>query len=711
MITLILVLITLSFGRKCYYYIPYQSEPLVDTIDSAFECIEEPTISKDNKNLVINRLKRYLESYVYKDILKNPPNQIGTYHYDKVDIDKEINKINLDEGSVYEFYSQIQKLFISAKDPLLSFAILQKNEISIRNYIAYFYYFLPFNIMIDKEKHMYLIPKYYYKNAKIDVPSEIENNKNNYVKSINGDDPFELIRSFGIAFSSFKSPHAQFTNSKSSNLDNSFTQGKLLLLPLSKEYLRIPLTIQWENGESVVVRYSILKLPTPTLHDMVQDKNLLKTKEIDSDIDDLKNEYGNLNNDIYCKVSGNNINTLVIKRFNVFNNMQVLQNCVELFDSNDYPIQVILPENDGGNQILGIWIQKLLAPNYDADLISSARKSDNTEEIITKEGGIDYVDPKTCMERMLGDIKTKEMASCLRTAGEYFPYLIRKSWPYLPLIFKESYCTRKLEEWYRKPTTIKYGNVKHVITQPSRLITEPPLEGMKLMKHPRNPTEIVVYTDSYCYSACSMITKGLKEWGGAILVGFSGDPDGKDEEFEVGQSPSKEFKGTFEEENTDSDPLRFSFNYSFFETFRHNYNYNETIPREFLTDVIDERVNIYQFDKTEEAISEFEEETKKIIEKYQTKCNPKNKRLVKRDSKCDNEINIEHGHGGYECGDNGEWSTKCVLSYCDSGYKFDYINNKCIEDVCVFPPSLNSGMPIMTVNLVMIILGIITLIL
>ncbi|EMS12260.1 hypothetical protein KM1_013750, partial [Entamoeba histolytica HM-3:IMSS] len=234
---------------------------------------------------------------------------------------------------------------------------------------------------------------------------------------------------------------------------------------------------------------------------MVQDKNLLKTKEIDSDIDDLKNEYGNLNNDIYCKVSGNNINTLVIKRFNVFNNMQVLQNCVELFDSNDYPIQVILPENDGGNQILGIWIQKLLAPNYDADLISSARKSDNTEEIITKEGGIDYVDPKTCMERMLGDIKTKEMASCLRTAGEYFPYLIRKSWPYLPLIFKESYCTRKLEEWYRKPTTIKYGNVKHVITQPSRLITEPPLEGMKLMKHPRNPTEIVVYTDSYCYSA------------------------------------------------------------------------------------------------------------------------------------------------------------------------------------------------------------------
>ncbi|GAT99419.1 hypothetical protein CL6EHI_013440 [Entamoeba histolytica] len=139
------------------------------------------------------------------------------------------------------------------------------------------------------------------------------------------------------------------------------------------------------------------------------------------------------------------------------------------------------------------------------------------------------------------------------------------------------------------------------------------------------------------------------------------------------------------------------------ERYRYNYEYNETIPREFLTDMIDERVNIYQFSNYK--INEFAEQTKKIIEKYQTKCNPKNKRLVKRDSKCDNEINIEHGHGGYECGDNGEWSSKCVLAYCDEGYKFDYINNKCIKGIC------SSGMPIMTVNLVMIILGIITLIL
>ncbi|EDR21749.1 hypothetical protein EDI_337910 [Entamoeba dispar SAW760] len=231
---------------------------------------------------------------------------------------------------------------------------------------------------------------------------------------------------------------------------------------------------------------------------------------------------------------------------------------------------------------------------------------------------------------------------------------------------------------------------------------------MGLMKNPRKPTEIVVCTDSYCYSACSWVTKVLKECGCAILVGFDGDSYGKDDEFEVGLSPSNNIPNI---NNIDEDSILKQYGYNLgltvIETYRFNYEYDESIPREFLTDMIDERVNIYQFDQTEKVIKEFEEETKKIVEKYQTKCNPKNKRLVKRDEKCDKEINIEHGHGGYECGDNGEWSTKCVLSYCDEGYKFDYNNNKCIEDVCVYPPTeseSDNGTLSMTVNLVMIII-------
>ncbi|EDR26330.1 hypothetical protein EDI_144110 [Entamoeba dispar SAW760] len=688
MISLILLLITLSFGKKCNEYNEYIS--VVDTVDSVFECIDELIISEDNKKSVINDLKRNLESYVYKDILKNPPT--GSYYYEKVDIDDGLNKINMASGSVYEFYSQIQNLFISAKDPLLSLSIKQ-NHGSYRNYIAYFYYFLPFNIMIDKEKHMYLIPKYYYKNVKIDIPTEIENNKDIYVKSINGNDPFEIIREFGNKYSSFKSPHAQFTNSKSSILDNSFTQGNLLLLPLSNHYLNTPITITWENDESVDVHYNLLKLSNYQCINQ-EDKIILSSNENYTNINNKRNEYGDKYDNIYCKVSNNNINTLVIKGYDINKDLYLLQKCIELFDSNEYPIQVILPENKDGSEELGIWIQKLLTPNYDANLLSSARESDNTLSIL-KKGYMEYfVDPKTCEKRGVYGDEGIEIEDCMRRSTEK-----DDAW----VLYR--YCIKRQRRWYTKPKTIKYGDIKHKITQISEYVSEPPIQPLK---HQRKPTKIIIYTYSFCYSTCSFITKGLKEWGGAIIVGFDGDPNGKDEEIEVGQAPSNRMMNIITEKQYDYKPLEFSLSYSILETFKHNYKYNENIPREFIKDVIDERVNIYPYVIGDEIIEEFEEETKKIVEKYQTKCNPNNKRLVKIDNKCDKEINIKHGHGGYECGDNGEWSTKCVLAYCDSGYKFDYNKNKCVKGICAYP---SSGNRTMIINLVMVIVGLMMIIL
>ena len=72
----------------------------------------------------------------------------------------------------------------------------------------------------------------------------------------------------------------------------------------------------------------------------------------------------------------------------------------------------------------------------------------------------------------------------------------------------------------------------------------------------------------------------------------------------------------------------------------------------------------------------------KILKKYETQCNPKNKKLVKVTNKCDYTFENNYTHGGYECGDDGYWSTKCVASYCDLGYIFDYAQGKCIIDYC-----------------------------
>ena len=58
-------------------------------------------------------------------------------------------------------------------------------------------------------------------------------------------------------------------------------------------------------------------------------------------------------------------------------------------------------------------------------------------------------------------------------------------------------------------------------------------------------------------------------------------------------------------------------------------------------------------------------------------CNPKNKKLVLVNDECYNIFENNYTHGGYICGDNGRWSKKCVPSYCDPGYIFNYTSNKC----------------------------------
>ncbi|EDR22837.1 hypothetical protein EDI_351970 [Entamoeba dispar SAW760] len=129
----------------------------------------------------------------------------------------------------------------------------------------------------------WFIYKLYY------VPTQIENNKDIYVKSINGNDQFEIIREFGNKYSSFKSLLVQFPFSNSSILVNSFYQQNLLLLLLSNHYLNTLLTIILENDESVDVHYNLLKLSI--CHCINQeDKIILSSNENYTNINNKRNE-------------------------------------------------------------------------------------------------------------------------------------------------------------------------------------------------------------------------------------------------------------------------------------------------------------------------------------------------------------------------------------------------------------------------------------
>ena len=184
----------------------------------------------------------------------------------------------------------------------------------------------------------------------------------------------------------------------------------------------------------------------------------------------------------------------------------------------------------------------------------------------------------------------------------------------------------------------------------------------------------------------------MVEKGDAIIVGFEGDPEGNLDVFDVGNSPTPVITQNelFMLDVTDEiNKMGGLMRILFLESYGYNYDYFETIPREYIIEPVDERVQISKYD--ESKIPQFIEEAIRIHEKYKEQCNPNNKVFVKVDPKCDSKITIEHAHGGYKCGSDGTWSNECAPTYCDDGYFYDLNNKKRVADVCFNSDSSESS--------------------
>jgi hypothetical protein len=198
----------------------------------------------------------------------------------------------------------------------------------------------------------------------------------------------------------------------------------------------------------------------------------------------------------------------------------------------------------------------------------------------------------------------------------------------------------------------------------------------------KKPHEIIIFTDGYSFSAASDFIKTTYLAGGAIIVGYNGNPNF--ETFDSSQNPASVINtGNYKTVDSVSqaiEDLGFSLYYTYKEYFDINYEGNPQIPLEFQIHEIDERFEFYK-KYSDDYYNDFLEEAHYIFEKYKTECNPKNKRLLLITDECvfDNSMM----HGGYGCGSDGKWSKTCVPSYCDNGYIYDSKTNTCIEDICL----------------------------
>ena len=130
----------------------------------------------------------------------------------------------------------------------------------------------------------------------------------------------------------------------------------------------------------------------------------------------------------------------------------------------------------------------------------------------------------------------------------------------------------------------------------------------------KRPTDIIIFTDSYSYSATCGLIKGFQNTGGTIIVGYYGNPkiEGIDL-FDGSQSISSIEKiNNFYLYNKLYDLGFYVAQVTAGESFDDSVNDINPIPREYAFDPVDYRVNIYS-SYSDDIYMDFIEEGKKFL--------------------------------------------------------------------------------------------------
>ena len=568
----------------------------------------------------------FKDAYVYNEISANPPqpNFNNNYHQ-KIDIQKSINEINQTNINVYNFYQELKKRISDLKD--LNIDI--KNHNKHLDILSNLYLACPIDFVIKKDNNnlskLYCSFNANYKNIfEKEIINEIKENMNSSIVSINGKDPYDYIINFGGNINSGKNPHATF-----SNKFNTHNGENLATYPLNKEDLNMEIIFQ--NGKKLNIKYVILSenkikdLNSTLLKKYDYRKIKIKNKERDDDDNSIFDFF-------HCRIDNENkinifsIDSLASYEIGYSNSEKIFYKCVKLFDKNNYPIVIIFNKN------------------------------------FNCKGYYHFLVPPP-----------------IPFIQKFFIEFIS------PLISVKYYKAEKINEMSNIKIQVEYGDNKiSYFSEPLDLpnnIYQILISGKKHLKNKRKPTDILIYTDGNTRSFSSLLIKSLQYYGGGIVAGYFGIPNKKDIPFDSAQSSSEfisqerfllksgGYKELYEKYNISIEMPETSYFYGDFD-FKN--------PLEYSVTPIDERVEIYQ-DFNYETYQIFVDEAKKILEKYKTECNPKNKKLVFVTYECDNKFENNYTHGGYECGDDGKWTKKCIPSYCDDGYAFSYTIKKCVS--------------------------------
>ena len=638
-------------------------------------------IDEIKSEYIIGNISLYLEKfYVYKDIAKKPPliENLENYHHKPINMIDSMNKISTKNRTYLGLFQDINSILRAVRDDHLDIVL---TNIEDKLNLASTSFCIPFEFLIeiDSNNNTKLKIKAYndclnfYSNKNY-ILNFLKEHENIYIKSINNTEPFEYIQKFG-KIQNLKNRHAQFTE----NLKK-ITTSRTDFNPLDLSDL-ININYEYENGDIINIDYYFITPDNfndinqkefeeyinninknqPNIHlipNIFESKKLFKRKKginIDQIKDSIKWDIETKDKILKCRVDKDNKYNVFLQNGFLFNSLDdvidVMINCSELFYSNNYKIIGIENKNGGGTPILyGIWHQliqqKTLDRNYRALL--------NNEDLIS-------FFKKNNLLSQFSNIETCKFFNSDEEIGK-----ITDDYGYSEEFHEEIKHNRsKIYDFMDKSWRKRLHSIRKKNFENNNL---------------KNPTDILIYTDAYCFSACSGLIKGFQNTGGAIIVGFNGNPSiNGSNEFDGSQSSSSVGKYKTKE-NLELESLGYHvYGVTYSESFDESYKEKNPIPREYTVELVDKRVDIYG-PYSDELYSKFISKAKNIFEEFENKCNKDNKKLFLNDDNCKLK---DHQKGGHPCKDDGTWDKdNCKAYYCDLGYFYDFIKDECILDIC-----------------------------
>ena len=186
-------------------------------INEIIKELELEKLTKEDCEKIIKNLIILLDRYVFLDISKNPPQPKESYHQ-PYDLINELNNINKENNTFYDFYREILIAFGKTKDLHLSMS----GEISFS-----FCFPLIFFVKENEKKNVNIYAKLKEDCSDFltdEIKSKINKNIDIPIKFIKEKDPFEYIQNYNGYFRSLRNIHSQFSLNLRTISQGSFSQ-------------------------------------------------------------------------------------------------------------------------------------------------------------------------------------------------------------------------------------------------------------------------------------------------------------------------------------------------------------------------------------------------------------------------------------------------------------------------------------------------------